>query len=226
VTQTAAWEQLPEETPKAFAAFCQYRNLSASSRSIDTAWRRFRSSELDATNPLEADELSQLPTRRAPKNWRDWSSKFFWVNRAVAWDAELDRKAREQLVKDHKAMLDKHRQLGAALIQRVAERLMTLSGGDLKVHDIPAYLKTGVAIERQAFELPDVVVQHSGQVEANVSGSVEHNNPTYDAIVKLLLEAPEEALIAADRLSGRLAAASTLPRTDPEQGEAPESSPS
>jgi hypothetical protein len=223
---TPAWEQLPEETPRAYAAFCQYRNLPAQSRSIDTAWRRSKAQELDASKPEDAAELQRVSAKRADKVWREWSGKFQWVARAMAWDQELDRQARDQLVKTHKAMLDKHRSLGAALVQRAAERLVTLVGGDLKVHDIPTYLKIGVAIERQAFELPDVVVQHGGQV--GVDGHIEHtgvgSNPTYDAIVRLLLEAPEEALFAADRISGRMAASSSLPRADAEPREASEGS--
>lgn len=219
---TSAWDQLDVESPKAFAAFCQYRNLPPMSRSIDTAWRRIRSSELDSAKPTDAAELQRLPTVRAPKTWRDWSARHAWVARAMAWDAELDRKARDEIVKSHKAMLEKHRTLGSALVQRVAERMMSLSGSDLKVHDIPAWLKAGVAIERQAFALPDVVVQHSGSVEA--TAHVEHTvaDSAYDTLVKLLLEAPDEALIATDRLSGRLASSSSLPRVQDLEGDASE----
>jgi hypothetical protein len=214
-----AWEQLSDETPKAYAAFSAYRNLPTQTRSIDTAWRRQRASELDATRPDDMAELQRLPHIRASAIWRNWSAKYAWVARAMAWDTEKDRIAREQLVKDHKAMLDKHRTLGGALVQKAAERLMSLAGSDLKVHDIPSFLRAGVAIERQAFDLPDVVVQHSGQV--GVDASVEHSSPTYDAIVRLLLDAPDEAILAADRLSGRLAASSALPRADTEPREAP-----
>jgi hypothetical protein len=214
-----SWEQHPEESSKAFAAFASYRNLPANTRSIDAAWRRVRSTELDAHDPQQFLELKALPTTRAPKTWRDWSARFGWVSRAAAWDAELDRQARQRLVADHKAMLEKHRTLGAGLLAKAAEALTSMAASELEPRDVIGAIRVGVTVERQAFEIPEVH-QHQVQVEQRhsgaiqVEGAVEHNNSAYDTIVRLLLGGPAEAIIAADRLAGRVAAAPSLPRTE------------
>jgi hypothetical protein len=211
------WEQHPEESSKAFAAFAAYRNLPANTRSIDAAWRRVRSTELDPKDPEQLEEMKALPTTRAPKTWRDWSARYSWVSRVAAWDTELDRHARGQLVRDHKAMLDKHRALGAGLIAKAAEALKNMAAAELEPRDVIGAIRVGVQVERTAFELPDQIIEnrHTGEVKAQVEARVEHSGDSaYDTLVRLLLEAPDAAIIAADRLAGRLAAAPSLPCTE------------
>jgi hypothetical protein len=227
---TRIWEiQSPDETSKAFAAFCSYRNLPANMRSIDAAWRRVRSSELDPNDPEQLRELTALPKTRAPKTWRDWSVKNEWVYRTLAWDVELDVQARKRLIASHKQMLERHQQMGSALLTKAAERLLTLTPDDLEARDVAAFIKVGVSTERQAFELPDSIVEtrHSGSVDSNVrlGGALDltgadASTAAYDTIIRILLEGPEAALIAADRSSGRMAPTSRLPCPEDQPGEA------
>ena len=69
------WEQLPGETPRAFAAFSFYRDMPPDRRGIRKC------------------ALTYYDSRTAAKVglWFRWSSKYNWVARAEAWDREQDR---------------------------------------------------------------------------------------------------------------------------------------
>ena len=74
------WERKQSETATAFAAFIQYLNLQRGSRSIDSAYRSAKGRVGDAKC-------------RANRHWRTWAHKYEWEDRALAWDAWLDREA-------------------------------------------------------------------------------------------------------------------------------------
>jgi hypothetical protein len=69
------WERLPDETDKAFAAFCVYRDLS-SGRSIEKVQEKLGKN---------AGYIRVL---------YDWSSKNKWVDRVKAYDDYLDSQRR------------------------------------------------------------------------------------------------------------------------------------
>lgn len=72
---SALWEMLPGESPKAFAAFCRYRDLPAGERSVLAAYRL-------ATGRLQA--------RNPPGTWTGWSARHRWKERARGWDRHVD----------------------------------------------------------------------------------------------------------------------------------------
>jgi uncharacterized membrane protein len=90
-------ERLPRESPRAYRAFCVYRDLGPY-RSLDQAWRRFRA---------DSDPTKDRGSARRPGHWAAWSQKYQWVERAGAYDdfiaAENHRAAAEQLRKLHEA---------------------------------------------------------------------------------------------------------------------------
>lgn len=201
------WDQQDEESAKAFAAFVAYRSLPAQQRSIDTAWKRSVATDPEATPPK--------PGQRAPATWRDWSAQFSWVSRAAAWDAEKDRQAQQAQIDEHKAMLERHVTLGQGLIAKAAAALNGMPVTGLEAKDVASWIRVGTELERKSRLLPDQIVEHRGQVTANHEGtlthSVEHSvDTTYDALVELLLNGPADAIKSADRLSGRLAADSSV----------------
>jgi hypothetical protein len=79
---TMIWMQQPNESRQAFAAFCSYRDLDPSERSIDEAWRKFKKGTKAAQKRNKADGT-----------WRDWSTAHNWVERATAHDRHLQRVA-------------------------------------------------------------------------------------------------------------------------------------
>src|SRR5215469_7452964 len=63
------WERLPNESSKAFSAFCMYRDLGRD-RSL---------SKVGESLSISRQAVGQ------------WSSKFGWVPRATAWDSHAAR---------------------------------------------------------------------------------------------------------------------------------------
>lgn len=78
----APWERQPGESNKAYTAFCIYRDLPPTQRSLKEVTIRFY-------------EKDRAKVRRASKMIEKWSVRWRWVERAEAWDQERDRRARE-----------------------------------------------------------------------------------------------------------------------------------
>lgn len=66
------WEKREGETPKAFAAFCVYRDMGAD-RSLDAAWRVQKGAD----------------SGTAPTYFTDWSAKYNWGRRVGLYDEHL-----------------------------------------------------------------------------------------------------------------------------------------
>lgn len=72
------WEQQPGETPKAYQAFCVYRDMGTK-RTLDGAHQERARSAPGAHQG-----------KRADGTWKRWSSQYRWVERAIAYDQHLD----------------------------------------------------------------------------------------------------------------------------------------
>jgi hypothetical protein len=79
-----------------------------------------------------------------------WSARWEWQNRCAAWDAELDRLAREESKKELLKMRGRHAQIGSALIAKAARALMAIGDGDVSAADIARMADTGAKLERLA----------------------------------------------------------------------------
>lgn len=78
--QREIWERLPGESPAAFEAFRRYRDMPASSRSIDS------SSAADGIKNTAGGSR-----KRARSSLFKWSSRFRWLERVGAFDDHRDR---------------------------------------------------------------------------------------------------------------------------------------
>ena len=72
------WDRQPGETPRAFAAFCLYRDLPAVDRSIVAAVAQHR----------------QNGGKASVRNWETWSSLYNWSDRSLAGDSDLASRRR------------------------------------------------------------------------------------------------------------------------------------
>lgn len=120
------WERQPEETPKAFEAFCVYRDLGPE-RSIAKAGKRLGKNRVT---------LEQ------------WSSKFDWVKRTAAWDAEQDRIARQEQIKAIKAMRNRHAGMAKAMIVKAGRALQRIPDEEIKASDISRMIEVASKLER------------------------------------------------------------------------------
>ena len=121
------WEKRDDETAKAFDAFCTYRNLPPSVRSIH------RTYSIKYTKD----------TKQAPKFIKDWASQNDWVKRAEAWDAYRDQQTEAARIEDWEDFQENHRsfsepelhpQLSECLRERRLPQWLRPSSGDSCSH--------------------------------------------------------------------------------------------
>lgn len=120
------WERQQGETPRAYEAFAVYRDMGAN-RSINKT----------------AQQLTKNRTTIA-----EWSSKYEWVKRVAAWDAEQDRIARQQQVEDIKKMRKRHADLATAMLVKAAKALQRIPDDDIKASDVSRMVETASKLER------------------------------------------------------------------------------
>ncbi len=137
---TTAWDQREGESPKAYQAFCAYRDMGAD-RSIVKAHRR----------------LSQTDAGRAPRHWDVWAFENDWKTRAAAYDTHLELIARQVREEEHRtevrAYRERARKSAAALseltlvaLQKASARLIALDPSEIKAGDLPHFLRAAAQI--------------------------------------------------------------------------------
>lgn len=139
------WEMQPGETAKAFEAFCVYRDMGAS-RSI---------AKVGQTLGKNTVTLEQ------------WSIKNGWVDRATAWDGELDRIKRQEEIRlarlEIKKMRERQAKDGRAMQDKGREALAFLSIADMSANDIVKMIVEGGKHERIALgDVGDVIEERDG----------------------------------------------------------------
>lgn len=77
-------ERLPDESARAYSAFCIYRDLGPD-RSLDLAWERRRAL---------SEHGKASGSARRPGHWAAWCQKYKWVERAEAYDDSIDEARR------------------------------------------------------------------------------------------------------------------------------------
>lgn len=105
------WEPQPEESRAAAHAWTHFRDLPASRRSVDAAYRQHARS-CRGRQPGDKQRASWL--------WTTWARRHRWQQRAAAWDAHLDRQAREQKEREQLAARNRHAALANANLRVLA----------------------------------------------------------------------------------------------------------
>ena len=136
----APWEQQPEETARAYTAFCVFRDLGP---------RRTLAAAAAAYYQRAADSLE----RQVDK----WSSAHRWVERAAAWDRHLDAQGRAAQETARREMAERHGREARALQAKALERLRALRPEELSPADVLRFFVEAVKLERLALGEPDTV---------------------------------------------------------------------
>lgn len=140
------WERQPEETPKAYEAFCEYRDMGEKRTIAKVAEKLGKSDKL-----LER-----------------WSAKYEWVKRVAAWDDELDRQTARELIKDMAKTRARQRKQALKMQHKGLELLNDIRPGDAKLSEIVSLLKLGMEQERICLgDVGDVIEER--QSETTVS---------------------------------------------------------
>lgn len=120
------WECQENETPKAYEAFCSYRNMGPD-RSIVKIGQKL------GKNKATLEK---------------WSRQHNWVKRAAAWDLEQDRVVRESQIEEIKKMRQRHTQLAMKMLDEAERMLELISDRDIKAADISRMVETASKLER------------------------------------------------------------------------------
>ena len=135
------WELQPEETSKAYEAFCEYRDMGTQ-RSLSKV----------------ADKLQKSGTLIGR-----WSGAYNWVERAAAWDNEQDRIARNAQLEEIKKMRKRHADLASAMLVKAARALQRLPDDEIKAGDVSRMVETASKLERLSRgDVGDVIEERNG----------------------------------------------------------------
>lgn len=142
------WEKQKGESRQAFEAFSTYRDMGAA-RSLTKV----------------AKKLNKSVTILGR-----WSGRWNWVERASAWDLELDRQNREAQIEAIKEMSERHTREAMLFQQKVLERLRELRPGELSPQDMARWFEVAVKVERLSRgETTEILKQeHSGDIEVEI----------------------------------------------------------
>jgi len=145
------WERQKDESSRAYAAFCVYRDLGIE-RSLDKA--------LATAN--------KKPTNR--RHWARWMEKYNWVKRTKAYDDYIERKKREEKEKAILDMAERHAKLAMAFQQRIAERIKVIDPSELSPSDMAKWLDIATKLERLSRGEPTEIEKQE------VHGEVKNGN--------------------------------------------------
>ena len=135
MSELKPWERQPGETPKAFAAFCIYRDLPTIDRSVAAAWGR----------------------KKGGKYWERLCTNHDWLERAAKHDSDLASRRRERMAKEMERAQDDMFTLARAALAKVAERIKGVNPEELAAGQIPAALRTLFELELKALGYEDRV---------------------------------------------------------------------
>lgn len=161
------WDRLPGEPGPAYDKFCRYRDMKYIGKD---------GSKLDGIQkPYRRRNLRGLAEEMGIKRWMnlgDLSSKYNWVERCEAYDAEIERQIREQQEQAILKMNKDHADLAAQMVRKAAKRLLTIPEEELTAADIVRLVDVGVKIERLSRGESTENKQISGETTLKHTGAV------------------------------------------------------
>jgi len=162
------WERQKNESSKAYAAFCVYRDLGPE-RSLEKV-------------------RQNLDKPRTRKWLGEWSVKYNWVERAQAYDDYIERKKREEKENAILEMAERHAKLAMAFQQRVAQRLQQIDPAELSPSDMAKWLDIATKLERLSRGEPTEIGKQ--EVQGQVTQRYEYD------ITQRIVSDPEARALA------------------------------
>ena len=120
------WERQENDTDKSFEAFCVYRDMGAN-RTLEKVAEHFG---------------------KTARNYELMSRKYNWVERAAAWDDELDKEAQKEQRKEIAKMRKRHADLASAMLVKAAKALKSIPDDEIKASDISRMVDVASKLER------------------------------------------------------------------------------
>ena len=129
-----SWERLPGESPKAFAAFCHFK---------DHGWERNIRKATDTAGNGAAGKGSRYGT------WKHWSMKFQWMKRVGDYDQYMERLARLDMEKFIEERTKFYLKLTGKMLNAASEKLDIMNPAALSLRLIPIWVETAIRLERE-----------------------------------------------------------------------------
>lgn len=142
------WERQEGETSKAYAAFCRYRRMDPSKRSLEASLGRDKSS----------GKLRYV---------QDLSSKHDWVARAAAYDDYKDALVRQRLEQQRLDMAERQAAVARAMLDKAKQRIESIDLSSLLPQDVARWVDVATKTERLALGEP------TDNVREEVHGSID-----------------------------------------------------
>lgn len=207
-TDAIQFERFAGESARQFHAFCHYRDLAPTMRSLDRAWREHHEKCLHQLQPV---------TRRRPPSWGNASARWGWVERASAYDRFTNRQKRAALEAEQIECAKRHaRTLQAAtsclsISLRLALETAANAAGMETLRSAALAnvfgLRTTVAEARLAASaLPALILAERAVLGMGPDYDV-HETPKVDPVAARILTDPaamELAIELLDRVAGPL----------------------
>jgi len=154
----AVWDRQEGESSRAYRAFCWYRDLGAD-RSIHKAYQEF----IRTRKRLKTDQNIRVSAK-----WKEWATKYKWVERAEAYDDYIEREKRKQNEEAIFEMYRRQAETAVSLQRKLKERLENLKPEELSPNDLIRWFEISTRIERESRgELSGV-----NQQESSTTGEV------------------------------------------------------
>lgn len=126
-SDTNPWERQEGESAKAYEAFMVYLKLG-DERSQQAVGKELAKSR-------------QLISR--------WSATYRWVERAAAYDADIQRKAHAAAVRKQKKMAERHISIALQLQEKALAALADMKPGDIDPRVLVTMLREATKLERE-----------------------------------------------------------------------------
>jgi hypothetical protein len=134
-----SWERLDGETPKAFSAFCAYRDCGPE-----------RNIRMAVESALTSIEKAEGVLAKRYKVWRNWSMQFRWRERAADYDRYIEKLKQGEMRKTIEAQGEKHREVTAKMLNVVSKKLDLMNPEELTQGNVSEWVQTAIKAEREA----------------------------------------------------------------------------
>lgn len=163
------WMRVNGESPKAFEAFCVYRDLGPG-----------------RTVPATASELKRCSGYE--RTLYEWSRKYAWPSRAAAFDDMIAERTAEASADRAVRAAARHADAGKSLVDKGLKALEAKAVDGITVDGIRGLIGDGVKIERLSL----------GLVTDNIKQEVVGNVNITDDRVRSILADPEASRLACE----------------------------
>lgn len=188
-TSTYPWDQLPDETEKAYAAFLAFRDLGVG-RSLEQAWyvyqERTAKPKAATKSKSKKKQKEAKGSTRPGSSFYGWASGHQWWERAKAWDYYTSRLVnmrflakRERLLESQFEELDKIVELCVNSIDRW---LRQQRGKSSNIKGLtPFVAMQGIQAARKVqFEQLNALAKAQAEADAQMMGDIEDELEFFD----------------------------------------------